>query len=228
METGALTIEGDSYPLDFRIYLPPCYDELDSQFYPTLYLIHGQNFTDDQWDRLGVDETMDALTATDEIPPFIIVMPRDYKWDPPDVDPFADGVVQVLVPYIDQNYRTIPDRAFRAVGGLSRGAGWALHIGFGNWQDFSSVGMHSLAVLWGDVPDIKRWLDAIPLESMPRIYMDVGNKDFPEIIEPTLWFEDLLNQRGIAHEFYLFSGEHVESYWQAHIEQYVRWYAASW
>ena len=38
---------------------------------------------------------------------------------------FGDRVVNVIIPYIDSNYRTLADRQHRAVGGLSLGGGWA-------------------------------------------------------------------------------------------------------
>ena len=44
------------YPLEYRVYLPPCYAEQTERRYPVLYLFHGQGFKDDQWDRIGVDE----------------------------------------------------------------------------------------------------------------------------------------------------------------------------
>ena len=37
-----------------------------------LYLIHGQSFNDDQWDRLGVDETADRLIALLEDPDLFV------------------------------------------------------------------------------------------------------------------------------------------------------------
>jgi len=64
-------------PLVYRIYLPPCYEEDTDQSYPVIYLIHGQTYSDTQWDRLGVPETADRLIRTGQVPPFIVVMPRD-------------------------------------------------------------------------------------------------------------------------------------------------------
>ena len=43
-----------------------------------------------------------------------------------------------------------------------------------------------------------------------------------------IWFEELLNQRGIPHEWYLFSGYHNEDYWSEHLEMYLRWYSRTW
>jgi enterochelin esterase-like enzyme len=193
-----------------------------------LYLVHGQSFNDDQWDRLGIDEMAAELIASEEIPPLIIVMPRDRSWSQPTEDLFGQAVVEVLVPWIDQNYRTHPQRDYRAIGGLSRGAGWALNLGFSHWEAFGGIGMHSLPVFWTDLPHIKNWLDSIPRESMPRIYMDLGDKDRLQISKSATWFEELLTEKRIPHEWHLFPGYHEEAYWESHIEEYLRWYTQEW
>jgi enterochelin esterase-like enzyme len=215
-------------PLSYRIYLPPCYNAMGSSQYPVLYLIHGQNFNDDQWDRLGVDETADALIADGEMPPLIIVMPRDRSWSQPTEDNFGLVVAEQLLPHIDQNFRTKPERDYRAIGGLSRGAGWALHLGFSRWEEFGAIGMHSLPVFHTDLPDIRAWLDTIPRQSLPRIYMDLGDRDRPQISKSAIWFEELLTEKRIPHEWHLYPGYHEEAYWQEHVEEYLRWYALNW
>lgn len=226
--TGQVQTELLPLPLDFRVYLPPCYQQERERHYPVLYLIHGQSFNDDQWDRLGADETVDRLVADGQVSPFMIVMPRDRVWSQPTEDMFGQAVVQALIPWIDQNYRTRTERQYRAVGGLSRGAGWALHLGFSQWELFGSIGMHSLPVFWTDLPDIKPWLDFLTPDLLPRIYMDIGEKDRPQILKSTLWFEGLLTEKGIPHEWHLYPGYHEEAYWEAHVEEYVRWYAEEW
>ncbi len=228
MEFGAIRSSLLALPMEYRVYLPPCYDERPKQRYPVLYLVHGQNYNDDQWDRLGADETADRLIAAGEIPPFIIVMPRDRNWDQPTVDRFGDVVVDSLVPLIDQTYRTLPDRQYRAVGGLSRGAGWAVHLGLSRWDLFGAVGGHSLPVFWSDTSKVRGWLEKIPPGMMPRIYLDIGDKDRPQIMASVKWFENLLNDYDIPHEWYQFLGYHEEAYWEKHLPQYLRWYSAYW
>lgn len=228
IEQGDLRTDLLPLPLSYRVYLPPCYDELPEQRYPVLYLIHGQNFNDDQWDRLGVDETADELIAAGEISPLLIVMPRDRSWSQPTEDMFGQVVAAQLLPWIDQNYRTNPEREYRAIGGLSRGAGWALHLGLSRWESFGIIGMHSLPVFWTDLPDIRNWLEAIPHESLPRIYLDLGDKDRPQIAKSAIWFEELLTEKRIPHEWHLYPGYHEEAYWRGHIEEYIRWYAQNW
>jgi len=215
-------------PLAYTLYLPPCYDQLPHRHYPTLYLIHGQSYTDDQWVRLGATHAADELIARGEISSLIIVMPRNRTWEQPTEDPFGKALVAELMPFIDANYRTIPARLYRAVGGLSRGAGWAVHLGLSQWQLFGAIGAHSLPVFWSDTRHISRWLDEIPPEAYPRIYIDIGDKDRPPILESALWFEQLLTRKRIPHEWYLFSGYHEEAYWQSHVEQYLRWYTQGW
>lgn len=228
LETGSLRSDLLPLPMEYRVYLPPCYGEQTSRRYPVLYLIHGQNFNDDQWDRLGADETADALIKAGKVPPFIIVMPRDRSWTQPTEDMFGKVLAENLIPFIDEAYRTLPGREYRSIGGLSRGAGWAVHLGLSRWDIFGAIGAHSLPVFWTDTRYIREWLDTIPGESIPRIYLDIGEKDRPSILESAIWFERLLTEKGIPHEWHLFSGYHEEAYWEAHIEGYLRWYTEGW
>ncbi|MDQ3007288.1 MAG: esterase family protein, partial [Chloroflexota bacterium] len=131
-----------------------------------------------------------------------------------------------LIPYIDQNYRTISDRDQRAIGGMSRGAGWALRLGLTRWQLFGTIGLHSLAVLQKDSSKISEWLSAIPRASQPRVFMDVGDNDQELIMAQRV--EEQFNRYGLSHEWHLYSGAHTEEYWQAHVNEYIRWYAEDW
>jgi enterochelin esterase-like enzyme len=228
IETGSLATDLLRLPLDYRVYLPPCYRQQPERRYPLLVLIHGQSYNDDQWDRLGADETADRLIAAGEIEPLIIVMPRDRFGGQPSENNFARVLVEELLPHVDQTYRTLDERGFRAVGGLSRGGGWAVHLALTYWDTFSALGGHSPAIFFDDAQRMRVYLDEIPPDSMPRIYLDIGDRDRPEIMRAAIWFEELLNQRGIPHEWYLFSGFHTEEYWQAHLETYLRWYTRTW
>lgn len=215
-------------PMDYRVYLPPCYRQNPGQRYALLILIHGQSYTDDQWDRLGVDETIDRLTLGGDLPPFIVLMPRDrYGGESPENN-FARVVVEQLLPVIDDTYRTLPERQYRAVGGLSRGAGWAVHIGMAYWQEFSRIGAHSPAIFYSDAQKMRTWLDTIPRDQIPLVFIDIGERDRPEILDSAYWFAQLLDEKDIPHEWYLFTGFHNEEYWSSHLEQYLRWYAQNW
>ena len=215
-------------PLVYRIYLPPCYDEEPEQSFPVLYLIHGQTYSDTQWDRIGVPEAADRLIAAGETGSFIVVMPRDRVWKEPTEDKFGLAVEQALIPWVDEHYRTIADRAHRAIGGLSRGGAWAVNIGLSHAELFSAVGVHSGFVFQSDIQPIYLWLFNMPQEFIPRIYIEIGDDDRPEMFQGATWLENLLTRYDIPHEWHMFVGEHEEAYWQAHVEDYLRWYSMDW
>ena len=224
VEEGSL--DSTRPPQEFRIYLPACYDEKTDQRYPVLYLLHGQTYTDDQWIRLGAVEVADRLILSGESIPFIIVFPDDRYWNLPPGPGFGQRLEEALIPYIDSTYRTLADRDHRAIGGMSRGAGWALRLGLTRSDLFRTIGLHSLAVLQKDASEIRDWVRAIPPMSRPRVFMDIGDND--QELEMAQQVETQFNDFHLTHEWHLYSGAHTEEYWSAHVEEYIRWYAEGW
>jgi enterochelin esterase-like enzyme len=215
-----------SEDFNFRVYLPPCYHEQPDQRYPVIYLLHGLYYSEDQWPRLGVAEQMDRLVAGDEIPPFIIILPREARFHPPQTSAFDNALIEELIPWVDQHYRTLAEKPYRAIGGLSRGAAWSVRIGFEHYQFFSSVGAHSLPLFKADGSRLLEWLSGIRLEDLPTFYIDIGRGD-PERTTAQD-FADQLDDNNVPHTWYLFNGNHTEDYWSAHLEGYLRWYARDW
>ncbi len=216
-----------THPLYFRVYLPPCYDFDEETRYPVLYFLHGQSFNDDQWDRLGADEALDELIAEGKAQPFIIVMPRESnymidQW----TSKYGPALALELVPWIDAHYRTLTDRKYRAIGGLSRGAAWAMRTGLIYWQNFGAIGCHSFAPFRGDFNEAPFWFKEIPAEELPRIWIDVGTMDF--IQDAAKIWAGRLVEYDIPFEWHVFDGAHTESYWSANVKEYLQWYAQGW
>ena len=211
---------------EFRVYLPPCYDEEADRRYPVLYLLHGQTYNDDQWIRLGAARVLDELIHTGESPPFIIVFPDDRYWNLQAGPGFGKRLIENIIPHIDTNYRTLADRDHRAIGGMSRGAGWSLRLGLANWKLFGTIGLHSLAVMQKDASRIGDWLANIPPAQRPHIFMDIGDND--QELSLARQVESMFNDAGLSHEWHLYSGDHTEKYWGTHVEEYIRWYAEQW
>lgn len=224
LESGSL--QETKPPQDFIIYLPHCYDEMPDLRYPVLYLLHGQTYTDDQWIRIGAVDAADKLILSGEAASFIIVFPDDRYWNTVAGSGFGDRLINNLIPYVDQHYRTLADRNHRALGGMSRGAGWTLHLGLTQWQLFGTLGLHSPAIFVDDRPFLKQLLTSVPPAAWPRIFMDSGDND--RELGNNLEFEALLTKYRVPHEWHLYSGAHDEKYWSAHVEEYIRWYAKGW
>lgn len=115
-------------PVDVRLLLPADYARSRSD-YPVLYLFHGTSGRASDWVRTG-----DAEKATAGLP-LIVVMP-DAGFDGNGGGWFTDWYdahtklgpskwetfhVRQLIPWVDDNLRTIAQRAGRAVAGLSQG-----------------------------------------------------------------------------------------------------------
>jgi len=213
-------------PMTYHVYLPPCYDADQARRYPVLYMLHGQGDNEDQWLRLGVPSAADKLIASAAIPPLIIVFPYDYSYLQPTQYRFEDAFIGVLIPQIDLAYRSLPDAAHRAVGGLSRGGAWALHLGIHHPDLFGAIGADSPAIFYSDSGSLRLYLRDIPAERLPRLYIDVGDADSE--LETDLGFKAFLDGYNIPYEWHEYIGFHDEAYWGAHVEEYLRWYAQGW
>jgi enterochelin esterase-like enzyme len=209
------------YDIDTRVYLPPCY-AANQKRYPVLYLIHGLNFTEEQWERLGMARAADTLIAAGEIAPLIMVMPRDRKdtrFDPAFVDD--------LVPYVDEHYRTIALRNYRAIGGLSRGGGWSIHLGLHYPNLFGRIGAHSPAVFYGDETTVLGYARALAKTGpVPALYVDIGDGDANR--QSAFWLDQVFTWFDFDHTYLTQPGGHTEKYWSAHVDDYLRFYAGDW
>ncbi len=161
-----------SYPLKVKIYFPPCYSDNPKTPYPFVVMIHGMLYTYDQWDRLGADQSANELISSGEAPPFLILLPYEEQTTAnPFEDGFGNAITDSLLPWMEENYPVCKDRSCRAIGGLSRGAGWAVHIWLSRPQFFGAIGAHSLPPFIGDLALAPRWLAKIPSSEMPRVYI---------------------------------------------------------
>jgi enterochelin esterase-like enzyme len=122
----------------FYIYLPPTYSLRSAahRHYPTLYLLHGDPSNSGEWLRYGTPALFDAGFAHGDLSETILVLPdgtghvtvatqwanrRDGR------DRIEDATVE-LVAFVDQHFRTVADRQYRVIGGLSSGAYGAVNI----------------------------------------------------------------------------------------------------
>jgi enterochelin esterase-like enzyme len=224
LDSGTVGLGLLDKPMDYHVLLPPCYTERTDQRYPVLYLLHGQNFTQQQWIDLGVAESAGQLMLAGEIPPYIIVLPFDHSYKQPREYRFEQVFIKQLIPEIDQNYRTLASSKSRAIGGLSRGGAWAIYLTSRHPDLFGIVGAHSPAVFYSNTSALPVRLRDIPPEQKPVFYVDAGDKDidFQEIQK----FTTLLNDLNILHEWHYNLGFHDEKYWSGHVEEYLYWYGA--
>ena len=213
-------------PVNTRVYLPPCYDDATPNGYPVLYMFHGQAATNDQWIRLGLTNAADELITKGEIQPLIIVMPFEVTWTPnPNESYFDEAFLEDVLPYVESEYAVCQERTCRAVGGLSRGGNWAVYFGFARPDLFATIGAHSTPLFYGEEFRISQSVATTgSLEKLPFVIMDMGNRDADR--DKVQLFKTFLESNNIAFDYHEFEGRHEESYWGAHVQDYLRWYDA--
>ncbi len=133
------------------VYTPPGYDQSPDRRYPVLYLQHGWGENEYGWGAQGrTREIMDNLIAETKARPFIIVMIYGMTNETQmgglrnfDIGPFETVLVRELIPFIDSNFRTLPDQPNRAMAGLSMGGMETKTITLRNLDVFSHIGLFS-------------------------------------------------------------------------------------
>lgn len=152
MPEGLQTIEFYSPAVDrvmkFDIVLPTNYDSSDKR-YPVLYLLHGymQNYT--VWGR-----NLAAAFYARQLDDLILVLPDggnswyvNYsKNEEGQTNNWENHIVDDLVGFVDENFRTEASRDGRAISGLSMGGFGAFAIGLRQPHLFVSIGSTSGAL----------------------------------------------------------------------------------
>ena len=127
---------GDAHIRDVIVYLPPDYDE--NQSYPTVYALagftgRGRMMLNDAAFTPNFAERMDKLIAEGKIKPMIAVLPDCFTHyggsqyiNSSATGNYEDYLIKEIVPFVDENFRTIKDKNSRAVIGKSSGGYGAL------------------------------------------------------------------------------------------------------
>lgn len=210
-------------PLPVLIYTPPCYAADTPGGYPVLILLHGQGSDETLWQTLGLIDAADEMIAAGEIPPLVMVFPREvYDLIPPDSSDYELALVEVLIPWLEENYALRPAPQGRALGGISRGAAWAVRLGLSHPGLVGVIGAHSLPPFYGDDQMLVQWASGFAGQDFPQIQIDTGEKDrYRSAAEE---FHAALVQAGIPVEFILSPGGHDADYWHANIRAWLSWY----
>jgi enterochelin esterase-like enzyme len=125
----------------FLIYLPPGYASTAAR-YPVIYLLHGNEQTDDSFLQIGLQGTLDRLIVRHAIQPTIAVMiqggPGTNNWLNHSAADYETYVLEVQR-LIDRMLPTIATRDARAIAGYSMGGYGAMHLALTHPQTFSAV-----------------------------------------------------------------------------------------
>ena len=174
---------GDPADRQLTVCLPPSYHKSKTKHYPVAYLLHGFGNCAWNWGRdfdvqagprwRSFLDSADDLMRRKNCAEIILAMPDGWnRWGCSQwVDSGTNGnytkyVTEDVVNFVDSNYRTIPERGYRMVAGVSSGGIGAFHIGGGNPDVFGVVGIRS-ADIYFEVTHIP-WLVELVNASYPK------------------------------------------------------------
>lgn len=229
------------------IYLPPQYAADPARRFPVFYLHDGQNLFDPRlsyipgqtW-RAGT--TADELNQANQIAPLILVgvantglrrMPeytptRDRKMGGGDGDLYGRLLVEELIPFIDQTYRTCSGAENTGLGGSSLGGLISLYLGLEYPEVFGRLAVMSPSIWW-DQRSILAFVQqfAPGAAQRPRIWLDIGTAEGQHHVRDTELLNRVLQregwQPGMDVKFLeVTGGLHSEAAWADRFDQVLR------
>ena len=125
-----------------HVWTPAGYEK-SAEALPVLYLIHGGGDNDASWPGVGAAGwILDNLLAEGKMVPMVVVMPNGTIQTADmmgEVPLFGEDMVRSIIPFVEENYRVIPDQAHRAMAGLSMGGMETIETAFRHPELFSHV-----------------------------------------------------------------------------------------
>jgi predicted alpha/beta superfamily hydrolase len=228
---------------DIIVYTPGIYEKRPDLRFPVLYLEDGQNLFDAATSFIPgmywhVGETADALIAQGAIQPLIIVgiyntdkrlneytPTRDKKLGGGRADKYGRMLVEELKPFIESNYRVLPDPANTGLGGSSLGGLLTIYLGLKYPGVFGKLAVLSPSVWWNQRA-ILDFVAHTPVQNRSRIWLDAGTREGASTVQNVTALRDSLVHRGWQDNHNLHfelipDGLHNEDAWAARVGPFL-------
>ena len=219
-----------------NIYTPAGYENSNEK-YPVLYLLHGFGGDEDEWVNFGrTAQILDNLIAQGKAKPMIVAMTNGHtamdaapgessmgfykpgkdkdRADVPEafVKTFGD-----VIDFVESNYRVIPDKAHRAIAGLSMGGGHAVNISRTKENTFDYVGVFSSAASGDEQFDasIKKQFS----NGLKLYWIGIGREDF--VMTRNKEFRAKLDKFGLKYTYVETGGGHIWKCWRDYLSQFT-------
>ncbi len=214
------------------IYLPPNY-ATSTKKYPVIYMQDAQNLFNDATSFSGewkIDETLNQLFAEGN-PDAIVVgienggAERLNEYSPWKNDKYGGGkgdaytefLAKTLKPFIDKNYRTLPQAKNTALIGSSMGGLISFYAGLKYPEKFGKLGIFSPS-FWFDFKDLNFFVNKNSKKlKHTKFYFLAGKKESENMVSDIEKVIPVLIKKGVPKENiktkFDEDGTHSESYW---------------
>ena len=230
---------------DLIVYLPPGYHAQPQRSFPVLYLHDGQNLFDGATSFIpGVDwhvgQTADDWINGGRVESLIIVgiynagKQRLGEYTPTlmprlgggGANRYARFLLEEVAPFVHSQYRLLQGAESTGIGGSSLGGLVSLYVGLKKPQIFGNIAALSPSVWWNERV-ILRFAEAAPIRTVPRIWLDIGTREGPRIVEDVERFRDILLRKGwelerTLHYERVEGAEHNEAAWSQRVGPFLQ------
>lgn len=230
-----------------HIYTPPGYNK-NNDNYPVLYLLHGGGGDEDGWLIRGrANYILDNLIASKQATPMIVVMTNGNpnntaaplnqgyiknKMINASVQSmaskkFEESFVKDVVPFIDENFRTIPTSDNRALSGFSMGGYQTQNITNANPALFKYIGVMSMGLFssfQGRSEGYNKDKHISQLKTLqknnPKLYwVFMGKKDF--LYETGVALNKLYKEVDFDYKYIEDNGRHDWYSWRKYLSSFA-------
>lgn len=153
--------------IGYIVYLPPNYDSSSAAAtrYPVVYSLAPME--GDEWSNITLASTLQSNIASKAVIPMIMIFVNGrgntfYADSKDGTVKCETTILKELIPHVDSLFRTVPDRAHRAVDGVSMGGFGAMMMAFKHYDVFGNVGTFIAALVDWDTLSTQTFDQTIP------------------------------------------------------------------
>ena len=204
---------------EYLVYLPKDYYETD-RYYPTVYLLHQFNSDHTSYQIDKVDKIFDEGVEKGLFDEMIVVVPNSEEnswW----AGNWERMLTEELIPLIDSEYRTIRDARYRLTAGCSMGGQGAFSVALHNPDYFSGAISFFGAFSYGEKnsPNYIATQESVEFLDYYTMYFICGNQDSYGFGVPAIELNQMLEEKGIKHGFFIENGGHDGEFYLPHFAE---------
>jgi enterochelin esterase-like enzyme len=141
-------------------------------------------------------------------------------------DRYAKFLLEEVRPFVSREYRTLPGAENTGIGGSSLGGLVSLYLGLRQPDIFGKIAALSPSVWWNERV-ILRFAAGAAVKPLPRIWLDIGTREGPRIVDDVERFRDVLIGEGWQldtnlHYERVEGAEHNEAAWAQRVGPFLQ------
>ena len=236
------TLTGDKTRCSY-VYLPVGYDEDDDTRYPVLYMFDGHNLFTDEEATFGKCWGLEKFLDENEVPLIVAAVECNHEgnsrlseYSPVSFDfhgqrvvgrgkKYMDWLVGTFKPMVDENYKTLPDRANTMIAGSSMGGLMTLYA-LAKYGKYFSRGAALSPSLWVQQGEVPSFIANATFKNDVVLFTDYGTKEFKNHSPQRALFSEtfkILCEKGVAVTARIVpGGTHCEASWEKEIPYFLK------